>query len=115
LLVVDATARPGVDVATLEREVAGEVDRMVESGVTDPEVARALAQVETDFVAAMESAQGRADRLSMLATYFDEPARVNSEPARYQAVTPAAVTAFAQAYLHAANRASLVYVPKTDA
>jgi predicted Zn-dependent peptidase len=114
LLVIDATARPGVDATTLEREVVKEVDRIAESGVTAPEVARALAQVETDLVAALESAQGRADRLSMLATYFGEPARVNTEPARYQAVTPTAVTSFANEFLHAANRASLVYVPRAD-
>jgi predicted Zn-dependent peptidase len=112
VLVLDVTARPGIDGDTLERELAAEVDRLIGGGVTDDEVARALALIETDFVAAMQTAQERADRLSLFATYFGDPSRVNTEPDRYHAVDATAVTAFAREFLHPANRAALLYVPR---
>lgn len=111
LLVLDVTARPGIEGDALEREVVREVDRLVSDGVSDAEVQRALAQVETELVAGLESAQLRADRLSMFATYFGDPARISAEPARYRAVTADAVRTFAAAHLHERNRASLLFVP----
>src|SRR3954470_13105915 len=51
LLVVDVTARPGVDAEALEREVASEIDALQATGVEAAEVERAVALIETDFVA----------------------------------------------------------------
>lgn len=115
LLVLDVTARPGVDAAVLERAVADEVDQLLSDGATEAEVARAQAQIETDLVAGIETAQGRADRLSMFATYFGEPERIAGEPARFRAVTASAVDRVARAQLHERNRASLLYVPRRGA
>jgi predicted Zn-dependent peptidase len=112
LLILDVTARPGIAAPVLEREVAHEVDTLMREGVTPAEVARALALLETEFVAALQSAQDRADRLSLFATYFDDPSRVDTEPDRYRAVTAGQVTEFARAYLQADNRATLLYVPR---
>jgi zinc protease len=112
LLVVDVTARPEVSAEALEREVAREIDRLHRDGVTDEEVERAIALIETDFVAAMQSASERADQLSRFATYFGDPTVVNEQADRYRAVTAERVTAFARECLGPDNRASLVYVPK---
>ena len=114
LLVVDATARPEVSAEALEREVVLEIDRLRVDGVTDAEVARAVALIETDLVAALQSAGARADKLSMFATYFGEPRLVNEQADRHRAVTAAAVNAFARERLGPENRASLVYVPRDD-
>jgi len=77
-------------------------------------VERAIALIETDFVAAMQSASERADQLSRFATYFGDPSLVNEQADRYRAVTAERVTAFARERLGPDNRASLVYVPKGD-
>jgi predicted Zn-dependent peptidase len=114
LLVLDVTARPDVGPEALEREVADEVDVLVRDGVSDDEVARAVALVQTEFVAAMQSAGERADRLSLFATYFREPELVNVQVERYQAVTPARVNAFARDRLGENNRASLLFVPRGE-
>jgi len=114
LLVVDVTARPETTPEQLEREVAAEIDRMYRGGVTDAEVARAVALIETDFVAAMQSAAERADQLSRFATYFGDPALVNEQVDRYRAVTASAVSRFAAERLGTNNRASLLYVPRSD-
>jgi predicted Zn-dependent peptidase len=115
LLVIDATARPGISAEALEAAVAGELDRLLADGVQEHELTRARAIIETDYLTAIQSAQDRADRLSMFATYFDDPMRVNTELERYRAVSVAQVRAFAQQYLGADNRASLSYIPRVAA
>jgi predicted Zn-dependent peptidase len=114
LLVVDVTARPGVAPEALERHAADEVDALVRDGVTDDEVHRAVAIIQTEFVTAMQSAGERADRLSLFATYFGDPSLVNAQVERYQRVTAGAVNDFVRQRLGEDNRASLLYVPKTD-
>jgi predicted Zn-dependent peptidase len=114
LLVVDATARPEIPVERLEAEVAREIDAMHAHGVTEDEVARAIALIGTDFVSALQSAADRADRLSMFATYFGDPAIANEQLDRYTAVTAEQVTAFARERLGEDNRASLLYVPRAE-
>ena len=114
LFVIDVTARPSVGAETLEREVADEVDVLVRDGVTEDEVARAVALVQTEFIAAMQSAGDRADRLSMFATYFKDPELVNSQVQQYEAVTADVVNAFVRERLGESNRASLLFVPKSE-
>jgi predicted Zn-dependent peptidase len=115
LLVVDATARPGIAVEQLEQEVAYEIDQVVRDGFEASEVERAVAVIQTMFVSSMQEAGERADRLSLFATYFASPERLNEEVDRYAAVTTELVNAFVQARLGENNRASLVYVPRDNA
>jgi predicted Zn-dependent peptidase len=112
LLVVDVTARPDVSTEALEDAVHAELDRLHSDGVTDEEVARAVALIETDLIAALQSAGDRADRLSMFATYFEDAGLVNTQAERYRAVTAGQVNAFVRERLSRDNRASLIYVPK---
>jgi len=115
LLVIDVTARRSLTPELLEHEVADEVDLLVRDGVTEAEVARAVALVQTEFVAAMQSAGDRADRLSLFATYFGNPELVNEQVQRYEAVTAADVNGFVRERLGEDNRASLLFVPRRDA
>ncbi len=115
LLVVDATARPGVSAAVLHSAVAEEIDALRREGVTAEDVSRAVALVETDLVSAMQMAGERADRLSMFATYLKDPELVNQQTERYHAVTAERVNAFIAERLGEDNRASLLYVPREDA
>jgi zinc protease len=112
LLIVDVTARPGVAIELLEASVAAQIDLLRKDGVTAAEVERAIALIETDFVSAMQSAGERADKLSQFATYFSDPAQVNTQADRYRGVTAEQVNAFARESLGPDNRVSLVYVPR---
>jgi predicted Zn-dependent peptidase len=111
LLVVDVTARPEISVAQLEEEVEREIDRLYADGISDAEVRRAKSLIETDLIAALQSAGERADRLSMFATYFEEPELVNSQVDQYRAVTVDQVNAIVAARFGENNRANLIYVP----
>jgi predicted Zn-dependent peptidase len=112
LLVVDVTARPETSASQIEEEVEREIDLLVTDGVTREEVGRAMALIETDLVASMQSAGERADGLSMFATYFREPELINEQTDRYRAVTAARVNDFIAERMGENNRASLLYVPK---
>jgi predicted Zn-dependent peptidase len=111
LLVVEATALEGVDEDRLAEEVRVVVAHMHDEGVTEAEVERAVALIETAYVTSMQSAGDRADRLSMFATYFGDPRLVNEQVKRYRAVTPEQVSRFARERLGSDNRVELVYVP----
>ena len=112
LLVLDVTARPETTVEQLEEAVHAELDRMIADGVTADEVARVVTLIETEMVAALQSASDRADKLSMFATYFRDPGLVNRQAERYRAVTVEQVNAFARERLGPDNRAALLYVPR---
>ena len=112
LLVADVTARPEVTADQLELEVNEVVDDLTRSRVSEDELGRALALVETEFLASMQIAADRADKLSMFATYFRDPSLVNEQVNKYRAVTLSDVHTFVEDHLTRANRASLIYVPR---
>lgn len=114
LLICDVTGRAGISGSELEDALHNEIDGVFESGVTDDDVARAVALICTELAVAMQSATDRADKLSMFATYFRNPQLVNEQIALYQSVSAAAVNQFIRAALHRNNRAMLLYVPKAE-
>lgn len=114
LMVIDATARPGVSVEALERGVADVLDELEGEGPRVGELDRILAQVETEFITSLQSAGDRADQLSRFATYLGDPRLVNEQVTRYREVSVDRITEMASR-LGRANRASLVYVPRAAA
>jgi len=112
LLVVDVTARPETPVAQLEEEVEREIDLIYHGGVSDEEVQRAVALIETDLVASLQFACDRADRLSMFATYVGKPELINEQVNLYRSVTAQRVNKLVSERFGDDNRASLNYVPR---
>ena len=115
LLVIDATARPGVSVEALEEGIADILDELCEKGPRPGELDRVLAQTETEFVSSMQGAGDRAEQLSRFATYYGDPTLLNDQVARYRAVSDNRIRAMAADRLGPDNRASLVYVPRNGA
>jgi predicted Zn-dependent peptidase len=110
-----ATARPESDAETVEGLFDEELQRMTHEPVTDDELARALALIESAELAALSRMDEVADRLSMYATYFDRPELVNEQLARYQAVDAEAVRDVCATVFGSDARAVLTYVPRTEA
>jgi len=114
LLIVDVTARPETSAEKLEEEVEAEIDKLVANGVSEEEVQRAVALIQTDMVTAMQSASERADRLSMFATLRGDPSLINEQADRYGEVNAEKVNEFARQKLGRDNRAKLIYVPRAE-
>jgi zinc protease len=112
LLVVDVTARPETSASQLEEEVEREIDILHRDGASESEVRRAVALIETDLTASLQSAGERADRLSMFATFFKEPQLINEQADRYGAVTVEQVNRIISERFGDDNRANLIYIPK---
>ena len=106
-----ATVRPGVDPAVVERAFEEELERLGREPVTDDELARARALIETYELEALQRVEERADRLAMYATLLDDPDMINRQLGRYLAVTPAEIQAAAAEVFRPDNRVVLTYVP----
>jgi predicted Zn-dependent peptidase len=105
------TARPESDAATVERMFHEETDRIASELVTDDELVRARALIESAELGALSRVEEIADRLSMYATYFDRPELVNEQLERYLAVDATAIRDAAARVFREDNRAVITYVP----
>ncbi len=106
-----ATVRPGVEVERVEATLHEELDRIGREPVSDDELARAKALIETEELGALQRVDERADRLAMFATLFDDPDLVNRMLGRYLAVSAADIRDVCAAVLRPDNRAVLTYLP----
>jgi zinc protease len=107
-----ATVRPGVDVARVEAAFHEELARIASEPVSDDELERARALIESDELGALSRVEERADRLSMYATLFDDPDLINRMLPRYLAVTAADIQAASAAVFRVDNRVVLTYLPE---
>jgi predicted Zn-dependent peptidase len=114
LLLVRGVAPPGGDVAALEEALLAELRSLAEEGPSPAELERALTGVEARNTLELQRVAERADRLSMLTTLFGQPERINTELARYRAVTPEDVRRVAERYLGEDNRVVLTYLPRVE-
>ena len=111
LLALWATARPGVTVPQLEERLLAEIDGLRESGPTEAELQRARNLQRARTESSLERIAERADRLSMYACLFDDPELLNSETARYAAVSAEEARRAASVHMDPENRIVLTYLP----
>ena len=109
------TARPESDAETVERMWHEETRRLATEPVSDDELARARALIESAELGAVGRVEEVADRLSQYATYFDRPELINEQLGRYLAVDAARIQAAAARVFRPDNRAVITYVPADGA
>ncbi len=88
-----------------------ELRRLAEEPVSDDELARARALIESAELGALGRMEEVADRLSMYATLFDRPQLVNEQLDRYLAVDADLIRETAARVFRPDNIAVLTYVP----
>jgi zinc protease len=112
---VSAVPKQGVAARDLLPLVQVELDRLKRDGPAAEEVERAARQFVAEKIRSVEPLGsfhgGRADLLNEYQTYLGDPGWLGKDLARYRAVTPEAVKAFAVKYLPDARRIELVTVP----
>ncbi len=99
---VNAVANAGHREAELEAAVNPVIEEVRAHGVTAEEVARVQRVIAAGMLRGLERIGpngGKADRLSSYEMFLGDPGYLPKDLARYRAVTPAAVQAFAQRYL----------------
>jgi predicted Zn-dependent peptidase len=100
-----------VQLSRVEAALHEELERIGGEAVSDDELERARALIESDELGALGRVEERADRLSMYATLFDDPDLINRMLGRYLAVTADDIRSAAAAVFRPDNRVVLTYVP----
>jgi zinc protease len=106
-----ATARPGVELASLEGALQAEIEQLATDGPTDADLERVRNLQASRTAASLERISERADRLSQYTCLFEEPERINHEVARYAAVDARRVADAVRDRLTEDNRVTITYVP----
>ncbi len=112
LIVIAATALPGVDAGAVETAMSDEIARLADEGPSNEDVERARTVTLTRLIRDLETLDDRAERLADFATFHGSAARLNEEPARYNAVTRDSMRAQAARVFGDAHRAVLTFVPE---
>ncbi|HUJ26913.1 MAG TPA: pitrilysin family protein [Myxococcales bacterium] len=111
---ITVTAARGHELPELLPVVQGIIDEVKAHGVTAEEVERARRNIVANRLRTLERIGGfggRADVLNEYQTYLGDPGYLPRDLARYRAVTPEAVQAFAKKFLEDGKRIELEVVP----
>lgn len=109
---IEAIAQPGVSLDKLEAAIDAEVAKLLAAPPSEAEVKRAQNQLETGFVARLQSVAGRASLLNQYQMAVGDPGYAEKDLARYRAATPAKVQAFVKSTLDPNARVIVRVVPK---
>jgi zinc protease len=111
-----ATARPKVTIADVQEVIDEELEKLRTEAASAREVERAVNQMESAFLDAIESVGGFGGKADLLNTYYvatGNPDFFNEDLARYRALAPDDVQAAIQRFLPAGRRVELIVRPRT--
>jgi zinc protease len=108
---VGAVVQAGGEISALLPLLQAEIERLQKDGPTAAELERAKLRFIAGKVRAIERLGARAELLASYETFLGDPGFLPRDLARYRAVTPEAVKAFAVKYLTADRRLELTTVP----
>jgi predicted Zn-dependent peptidase len=114
MMMLQATAKEGVDVAEVEAAIDAEIARIASGGVTEEELIRAKTRSEVEFAHQIENYDTRADVIGMMATYFGDALKVQRWLEPYQAATAGDIAAMAQSRLRRDDRVTIHFLPEAQ-
>jgi zinc protease len=104
LYVWGATLQPGMSVRELEAAIDAEVSRLLDTGITDVELKRAVAKLRSDVVRENLSNQKKGEYIGFSLRTTDSPYTFFDRLETYGRITPADVKRVAQEVLRPTNR-----------
>jgi zinc protease len=111
ILMLQATAREGVQIEEIESVIDEEVAKIAVGSVTGDELTRAKNRAEIEFAHQLETFDARADLLGMLSTYYGDPSLIHRWLDPYRAATAEDVAHVARKYMIPENRVTSLFVP----
>jgi len=111
MLMLQATARDGVSIDTVEAAIDAEIDRIATGSVTEEELTRAKTRSEVEFAHQIENYDTRADVLGMMATYFGDATMAQRWLEPYQAATAGDIMSTTRTRLGADERVTIHFMP----
>lgn len=114
LFVLTVVLSEGKKVEDAEKSLLAEIRKLQDTPVSAAELEKAKNQIITEQLRQRETSNGKALALGEAAVLLGDPARVNTDLARLQAVTAADVQRVMKKYLTDANRLVLYYLPESS-
>lgn len=114
LFVLTAVLSEGKKAEDAEKSLLAEIRKLQDTAVSAAELEKAKNQIITDQLRQRETSNGKALALGEAAVLLGDPARVNTDLARLQAVTAADVQRVMKKYFTDVNRMVLYYLPETS-
>jgi zinc protease len=105
-------AKPDVDLDRIETAVDEEIARLAAAPPSQEELDRVINGLVTGFVSALETVEGKADRLNDYLYFTGNPDYSEQDLARYRALTPADIQRVARQYLAGRNHVIISIVPQ---
>jgi predicted Zn-dependent peptidase len=115
ILLLQATAKEGIPIETVEHAVDEEIARIVSGGITEDELTRAKNRAEIEYAHQIENYDSRADLIGMLSTYFADPMILHTWLEPYRAASASDLANVARQFLTPENRATSLFVPEVAA
>jgi zinc protease len=114
LFVLTAVLSEGKKPDDVERAMLAEIKKLQDTPVTAPELEKAKNQLITNQLRQRETSNGKALALGEAAVLLGDPARVNTDLARLQAITPADIQRVMKKYFTQSNQLVLHYLPQAS-
>ncbi|HYK19560.1 MAG TPA: pitrilysin family protein [Pyrinomonadaceae bacterium] len=114
LFIMGAILSEGKKVEDAEKSLLVEIKKLQDAPVSAAELEKAKNQLVTDQLRQRETGNGKALALGEATVLLGDPARVNTDLARLQAVTAADVQRVMKKYFTDSNRLVLYYLPQAS-
>lgn len=114
LLIISCMGYVDSDPTEIEKNVSGEIEKLLAEPVSETELDKAKNKLETDLIQNLQTNIGKAEFLSYFRTFFRETGRINSLLEKYSAITAGDILIAANKYLKNDNRVILHYINKIN-
>jgi len=108
-------ARPGSDLAVLERLVYDEIERLQHELIADWELDKVRMQLRREQAQQLYSTRQRANSLGHYTVYYDNPNLINTVWQKYRNVEKGDLQRVAKKYFNEGNRTVVITMPKPKA
>lgn len=109
------TARPGTDLAALEKLIYQDIERLQNEEIADWELSKVQMQLRRQRAQQRYSTRARANAFGHYAVYYNDPELINSVHQKYNQVTKNDLQRVARAYLKETQRTVITTMPKRAA
>lgn len=103
----------GVAPADLEKAMIDEVEKVVNTEISEQEYQKLINQAESDFVSQNQRSSGVVNNLATYYTFFKDANLINTELDKYRKITRADLKRVAAKYFTKNNRLVVHYLPKS--
>lgn len=110
--IIVATAKPGVSLETIKKEIENEISKLITGGITEDEMTRAKNSLKSSYIYSLQKLDLIVDHLNHYNFFLNEPDSFVFDLSRYENVTREQVIDAAKKYLLNAH-VELNVIPKT--